>query len=256
MNIYGVISRYLDLKRMTPEKRKAVVPRVFIFGGKAAPGYWMAKTVIRLINGVGEVVNNDKDIGDLLKVVFIEDYNVSKAELIVPASDISEHISTAGTEASGTSNMKFVLNGGMIIGTCDGANIEIGREIGEDNIFLFGALSEDVDELRHRQRYEKPELDPKLQEVVECIESGTFGDAAVYDGLVSSLKDGNDYYLVSNDFASYLGAQDLVDESFKDKDEWATKSIHSVAAMGFFSSDRCINEYASPPPPSPLLTTC
>lgn len=193
-------------------------------------------------------MNNDKDIGDLLKVVFIEDYNVSKAEIIVPASDISEHISTAGTEASGTSNMKFVLNGGMIIGTCDGANIEIGREIGEDNIFLFGSLSEDVEELRHRQRFEKPELDPKLKEVVDAIEGGQFGDPDIYEGLVSSLKDGNDYYLVSNDFASYLGAQDLVDESFKNKDEWATKSIHSVASMGFFSSDRCINEYVPIPP--------
>jgi starch phosphorylase len=142
MNIFGVIHRYLTLKDMTPAERKKQVARASIFGGKAAPGYWMAKTVIRLINAVGEVVNKDKDIGDLLKVIFIEDYNVSKAELIVPASDISEHISTAGTEASGTSNMKFVLNGGLIIGTMDGANIEITREIGEENIFLLGNLAE------------------------------------------------------------------------------------------------------------------
>lgn len=123
LNVFGCIHRYLALKAMTPEQRKKQVPRAAIFGGKAAPGYWMAKTVIHLINKVGDVINNDKDIGDLLKVVFIEDYNVSKAEIIVPASDISEHISTAGTEASGTSNMKFVLNGGLIIGTCDGANV-------------------------------------------------------------------------------------------------------------------------------------
>jgi glycogen phosphorylase len=127
LNIFGVIHRYLELKDMSPEDRKKVQPRVSFFGGKAAPGYWMAKTVIHLINQVSKVVNADKDIGDLLKVVFLEDYNVSKAEIIVPASDISEHISTAGTEASGTSNMKFVLNGGLIIGTCDGANIEITR---------------------------------------------------------------------------------------------------------------------------------
>lgn len=127
MNIFGVIHRYLTIKNMSAEEKKKVVPRVSIFGGKAAPGYWMAKTIIHLINSVGAVVNNDKDVGDLLKVIFIEDYNVSKAEIIIPASDISEHISTAGTEASGTSNMKFVLNGGLIIGTCDGANVSLPR---------------------------------------------------------------------------------------------------------------------------------
>lgn len=125
LNIFGVIHRYLRLKKMSPEERKQVQPRVHMFGGKAAPGYWMAKTVIHLVNKVADVVNSDSDIGDLLKVVYIEDYNVSKCEIIAPASDISEHISTAGTEASGTSNMKFALNGGLIIGTCDGANIEV-----------------------------------------------------------------------------------------------------------------------------------
>jgi starch phosphorylase len=123
MNIFGVIHRYLTIKSLSPEERKKVAPRVSIFGGKAAPGYWMAKTIIHLINKVGAVINKDKEVGDLLKVIFLEDYNVSKAEIIIPASDISEHISTAGTEASGTSNMKFVLNGGLIIGTCDGANV-------------------------------------------------------------------------------------------------------------------------------------
>jgi len=127
LNIFGVIHRYLQIKAMSAEERKKLTPRVSIFGGKAAPGYWMAKTVIHLINRVGAVINNDPDVGDLLKCVFIEDYNVSKAEIIIPASDISEHISTAGTEASGTSNMKFVLNGGLIIGTCDGANVSQGR---------------------------------------------------------------------------------------------------------------------------------
>jgi starch phosphorylase len=125
LNIFGVIHRYLEIKKLSAEERKKLAPRVSIFGGKAAPGYWMAKTVIHLINQVGKVINNDKDVGDLLKVIFLEDYNVSKAEIICPASDISEHISTAGTEASGTSNMKFVLNGGLIIGTCDGANVRM-----------------------------------------------------------------------------------------------------------------------------------
>ncbi|KAI5842851.1 glycosyl transferase [Tricharina praecox] len=244
MNIFGVIYRYLMLKEMSADQRKKVVPRAFIFGGKAAPGYWMAKTIIRLINAVGEVVNKDKDVGDLLKVIFIEDYNVSKAELIIPASDISEHISTAGTEASGTSNMKFVLNGGLIIGTCDGANIEITREIGEENIFLLGNLAEDVEDLRHRHRYGEVEMDPKLRRVCDEIESGAFGHPDTYGGLISSLTDGGDYYLVSDDFSSYIATQDLVDEAYKDKDGWATKCINSVASMGFFSADRCINEYA------------
>lgn len=165
MNIFGVIHRYLRLKAMSPEDRKKEVPRVCIFGGKAAPGYYAAKTIIKLVNSVADVVNNDKDIGDVLKVVFIADYNVSKAEIIVPASDISQHISTAGTEASGTSNMKFCLNGGLILGTVDGANIEITREIGENNIFLFGHLSEDVDDLRHRHMYSGAEMNPELKKV-------------------------------------------------------------------------------------------
>ncbi|KAF7852464.1 uncharacterized protein EAF02_012202 [Botrytis sinoallii] len=244
MNIFGVIHRYLTIKAMSPEERKKLAPRVSIFGGKAAPGYWMAKTIIHLINNVGSVVNNDKDVGDLLKVIFLEDYNVSKAEMICPASDISEHISTAGTEASGTSNMKFVLNGGLIIGTCDGANIEITREIGENNIFLFGNLAEDVDDLRHAHTYGSTQLDPDLQKVFEAIQKGTFGDANAFGALVGAIKDHGDYYLVSDDFNSYNQTQALVDEAYKNQDEWTTKTITSVARMGFFSSDRCINEYA------------
>ncbi|QIX00782.1 hypothetical protein AMS68_006299 [Peltaster fructicola] len=245
LNIFGVIHRYLEIKDMSPEDRKVFAPRVVIFGGKAAPGYWMAKTVIHLVNQVASVVNNDKDVGDLLKVVFLEDYNVSKAEIIIPASDISEHISTAGTEASGTSNMKFALNGGLIIGTCDGANIEITREIGQDNIFLFGNLSENVEDLRHQHYYGDFKLDPNLKRVFETIKSGTFGDAGQFSNLVDSIVDHGDYYLVSDDFASYIDTHKLIDETYKNQDEWLTKTITSVARMGFFSSDRCIEEYAS-----------
>ncbi|KAI0896980.1 glycosyltransferase family 35 protein [Annulohypoxylon nitens] len=244
LNIFGVIYRYLKLKELSPEERKKQLPRVSIFGGKAAPGYWMAKQIIHLVNSVGAVVNNDPDIGDLLKVVFLEDYNVSKAEMITPASDLSEHISTAGTEASGTSNMKFVLNGGLIIGTCDGANIEITREIGQENIFLFGTLSEDVEDLRHAHTYGTHAVDAGLNQVFEAIKSGKFGDSQDFNALISAVRDHGDYYLVSDDFQSYLDTQKMVDEEYRNQDEWVSKCIRSVARMGFFSSDRCINEYA------------
>ncbi|KAK0629643.1 glycosyl transferase [Bombardia bombarda] len=244
LNIFGVIHRYLTLKALLPEERKKQLPRVSIFGGKAAPGYWMAKQIIHLINNVGAVINNDPEIGDLLKVVFLEDYNVSKAEIIVPASDISEHISTAGTEASGTSNMKFVLNGGLIIGTCDGANIEITREIGENNIFLFGNLAEDVEDLRHSHTYGSHTIDPDLAKVFEAIESGTFGETQDFSGMITAVRDHGDFYLVSDDFHSYIETHALVDEAYRNQDEWITKCITSVSRMGFFSSDRCINEYA------------
>ncbi|QQK47106.1 Phosphorylase [Penicillium digitatum] len=242
LNIFGVIHRYLSIKAMSAEEKKKVVPRVSIFGGKAAPGYWMAKTIIHLINKVADVVNKDPEIGDLLKVIFIADYNVSKAEIICPASDISEHISTAGTEGSGTSNMKFVLNGGLIIGTCDGANIEITREIGVQNIFLFGNLAEDVEDLRHRHFYGDFKLDPQLERVFNAIKDNMFGDKADFLALTSSIEEHGDYYLVSDDFNSYITTHEMVDEAFQNQEEWLAKSISSVARMGFFSMDRVTNE--------------
>ncbi|KAI1821521.1 glycosyltransferase family 35 protein [Xylaria intraflava] len=244
LNIFGVIHRYLTLKAMSPEERKKQQPRVSIFGGKAAPGYWMAKQIIHLINNVGGVVNQDPDIGDLLKVIYLEDYNVSKAEMIVPASDLSEHISTAGTEASGTSNMKFVLNGGLIIGTCDGANIEITREIGEENIFLFGTLSEDVDDLRHAHTYAEHSIDPDLTKVFDAIQAGLFGDPNDFNAMISAVRDHGDFYIVSDDFQSYVDTHKIVDQDYANQEGWISKCIRSVARMGFFSSDRCINEYA------------
>ncbi|OLL25652.1 Glycogen phosphorylase, partial [Neolecta irregularis DAH-3] len=237
--VFGVIHRYLGLKALSPDDFEKQVAHCFIFGGKAAPGYFQAKTTIKLINAVGDVINNDKQIGDKLKCVFIADYNVSKAEIIIPASDISQHISTAGTEASGTSNMKFVLNGGLILGTVDGANIEITREIGEQNIFLFGHLAESVEDLRHKHRYGDSEMDPELQKVCDEIEKGTFGDPSLFSNLLGSLTFGRDHYLLSDDFGSYLDAQKLVDEAYKDTSGWAQKTITSVANMG----DRAILTY-------------
>lgn len=244
MNILSVIYRYQSLKKMAAEDVAQQVPRVVIFGGKAAPGYYIAKLVIKLINSASEVINNDPDIQGMLKVVFIPDYNVSLAEIIVPASDISQHISTAGTEASGTSNMKFVLNGGLILGTVDGANIEIAEQIGAENIFMFGVLSDDVDDIRHNQKYHGVLMDPSLQVVIDSIQSGLFGDPSIFAPLINTLTYGGDYYLISADFKSYLQKHTEVDDTYRDKASWIKKSIMCTAGMGFFSSDRAVREYA------------
>lgn len=259
LNIFAVIYRYLRIKQLLAEgktveeiKKNYYCAKASIFGGKAAPGYFMAKTIIYLINQVAEVVNNDPEIGNLLKVVFVPDYNVSKAEIICPASDLSNHISTAGTEASGTSNMKFALNGGLIIGTVDGANVEITREIGEDNIFLFGNLAESVEDIRLKHFSEGVAIPETLKRVFNAIESGTFGDPGQYHSLVESITKHGDYYLVTDDFDLFLSCQDRLEKAYGNGDSenvdhlhgWVRKSLLSVANMGFFSSDRCIDEYA------------
>lgn len=253
LNVFGIIYRYLAMKNMLKngasieEVAKKYPRKVSIFGGKSAPGYYMAKLIIKLINCVADIVNNDESIEHLLKVVFVADYNVSKAEIIIPASDLSEHISTAGTEASGTSNMKFVMNGGLVIGTVDGANVEITREIGEDNVFLFGNLSENVEELRYNHQYHPQDLPSSLDSVLSYIESGQFSpeNPNEFKPLVDSIKYHGDYYLVSDDFESYLATHELVDQEFHNqRSEWLKKSVLSVANVGFFSSDRCIEEYS------------
>jgi starch phosphorylase len=260
LNIFAVIYRYLHIKDMLSQgitveeiKRKHYIPKASIFGGKAAPGYYMAKTIIHLINKVGDVVNNDPEIDNLLKVVFVPDYNVSKAEIICPGSDLSNHISTAGTEASGTSNMKFALNGGLIIGTVDGANVEITREIGEENIFLFGNLAESVEELRHKHLYEGYSVPEKLQKVFHAIQAGQFGNPDEFKALVDTICHHGDHYLVTDDFDLFLQAHEKLEKVYglrsdpREKThlkEWTRKSVLSVANMGFFSSDRCIDEYA------------
>jgi len=246
LNMISIISRYVAIKKASPEERKKFVPRVCIFGGKAASAYYMAKKIVRLVTAVGDVVNDDPDVGDLLKVVFIPDYNVSLAEVIIPASELSQHISTAGTEASGTSNMKFQMNGCLILGTNDGANIEIGQEVGKENMFTFGVEAEEVDQLREDRKNFK-DYDPRWTEAFKLIYDGKFGDKEYFKDLADSVNDmskGNDWFLVANDFASYMDAQDEVDALYKDQDAWLRRSIKMTASSGFFSSDRTIDQYA------------
>lgn len=239
MNVFGVMYRYLLIK-----KGAKFPKRVVIFGGKAAPGYYIAKLVIRLIHAVATVINNDESIEESLKLVFIPDYNVSLAEIIIPASDISQHISTAGTEASGTSNMKFVLNGGLLLGTYDGANIEIGEETGSENWFCFGARTEQVSDLRHANKYRGVQLSSELEVVFEAMLDGFFGDLSALNPLIDSIINGGDHYLVSFDFPLYIEVQDQVDREYQKTQSWSRKTIIAAASMGKFSSDRCIQEYA------------
>ena len=247
LNILGIVYRYKQMKAMTPAQRAACVPRACMIGGKAYATYMQAKRIVKLVNAVGAVVNNDPEIGDLLKVMFVPNYNVSVAERIIPASELSQHISTAGTEASGTSNMKFVMNGCLIIGTLDGANVEIRDEVGPDNFFLFGALAEQINGLRKDRAEGKFVPDPRFTETLDYIKSGVFGD---FTELLDSLE-GNegfgrgDYFLNGVDFPSYVDAQAAVDAAYKDQKTWIKKSILNTAGSGFFSSDRTIKQYAN-----------
>lgn len=240
LNIFSIIHRYYRILSMTKAEREKLVPRAMIFGGKAASGYWAAKKLIKLINRVANVVNNNTGVGDLLKVVFIPNYNVSAAEVIIPGSDICEQISTAGTEASGTSNMKFAFNGCLIIGTRDGANIEIGEAIGDDNVFFFGAVESEVIPYRCQREHPIPD---SLRKVFDIIRSGVFGDPNEYECLIRPVENG-DNYLVAKDFESYLKTQDRVDRLYKRESEWTTMSIISTANVHRFSSDRTIQDYA------------
>eukprot|EP00894_Picocystis_sp_ML_P001990 jgi/Pico_ML_1/52507/g3204.t1 len=242
LNILSVIDRYAKIRVMSEEEKKSVVPRVVIIGGKAAPGYDVAKRIIKLVSAVGDRVNNDPAIGDLLKVVFIPDYNVSLAETIIPGSELSQHISTAGTEASGTSNMKFAMNGSLIIGTMDGANVEIAEEIGEENMFIFGVRAPEVPRLREsRGDFQAPE---RFNEAVSMISRGEFGWSDFFQPLVDNISGSTDFYLLANDFLSYVEAQDQVDAAYRDQARWTKMSILSVAGSGKFSSDRTIQQYA------------
>ncbi|MDO4265791.1 MAG: glycogen/starch/alpha-glucan phosphorylase [Eubacteriales bacterium] len=252
MNILHVMYLYNQLKE-NPELD--IVPRTFIFGAKAAPGYYRAKMTIKLINAVADVVNNDKTIGDKLKVVFIEDYKVSNAELIFPAADVSEQISTASKEASGTSNMKFMLNGALTLGTMDGANIEIVAEAGKENAFIFGLSADEVIRLEKDRSYEPMEIfnsDPEIRKVLMQLVNGFYSPddterfRDIYNSLLNRQSAGGiaDQYFILKDFRSYCEAHNAVDKKYRDQDWWVKASLINIANGGKFSSDRTIEEYA------------
>jgi starch phosphorylase len=245
LNALYLVTRYNQLRRGAVG---AATPRTVIFGGKAAPGYRMAKLVIKLINSIADVVNRDKAVSDLLKVVFFPDFNVKNGEPVYPAADLSEQISTAGKEASGTGNMKFAMNGALTIGTLDGANVEIRDAVGHDNFFLFGLTAEEVPELKAsgyspRSFYE---ANAELREAVDLIASGFFsnGDRELFRPLLDSLLDRDEYMLFA-DYASYIACQERVSAAYLDREDWTRKSILNVARVGRFSSDRSIRQYCS-----------
>ncbi|MEY4476296.1 MAG: hypothetical protein RL248_2063, partial [Pseudomonadota bacterium] len=245
LNVLHVITHYNRILEAPDEKW---VPRVVIFAGKAASAYYNAKQIIHLINDVAKVINNDSRINNLLKVVFIPNYSVSLAQLIIPAADLSEQISLVGTEASGTSNMKFALNGALTIGTPDGANVEIREHVGEENIFIFGNTTEQVEALRNngynpREYYNK---DDELRQALNQMATGIFSpeEPKRYNSLFDSLVNLGDHYQLLADYRSYVDTQDQVDALYRNPDEWTRKALLNIANMGYFSSDRTIKEYA------------
>lgn len=244
LNVLHVITLYNRIRK----GGQNITPRTVIFGGKAAPGYWMAKQIIRLINDVASIVNNDPAVGDKLKVVYYPNYEVSAAEILFPGSDLSEQISTAGTEASGTGNMKMALNGALTIGTLDGANVEIMEEVGIDNIFIFGLTTPEVASTKASgyNPWDYYHGNQELKEVLDMIAGGFFSveDPTRYQAIFETLLHKGDNYLLLADYASYIEKQDEVGSVYQDNEEWTRRAILNVARMAKFSSDRTIGEYA------------
>jgi starch phosphorylase len=243
LNALQVIAQYLRIKNGVGQN---MAPRTVIFGGKAAPGYAMAKLIIRFLNGVAETINADPDMEGRLRVIFLPDYNVKLGERVYPAADLSEQISTAGLEASGTGNMKFAMNGALTIGTLDGANVEIREQVGAENFFLFGRNADEIAALRHDYRpWELIHETPELPEVLRLVEQGHFsnGDGELFRPLLENLT-GRDPYFVLVDFPDYLRAQDQVSQAWADRQHWNRMSLLNTARTGFFSSDRSIRDYA------------
>ena len=238
-----LVTLYNRLKRTSTA---GATPRTVIFGGKAAPGYRMAKLIIKLINAVGGVINQDPRVSDVLKVVFLPDFNVKNSHRVYPAADLSEQISTAGKEASGTGNMKFAMNGALTIGTLDGANVEIRDAVGPENFFLFGLTADEVDELKARGYTPRSfyESNAELREAIDQIGGGFFsnGDRELFRPLVESLLTRDDYLLLA-DYQAYVDCQQRVSDAYRDQDAWTRMSILNSARVGRFSSDRSIREY-------------
>jgi starch phosphorylase len=233
--------------RLLNDSKFDPAPRSFIFAAKAAPGYYMAKLIIRLIHGIASVVNANPKTRGKLSVAFLPDYRVSLAEKIMPASELSEQISLAGMEASGTGNMKFMMNGALTLGTYDGANVEINQEVGDENMFLFGMRTEDVARMRpgyvSRDYYAK---DPEIKASLDMIKANVFSllEPGLFDPILRSLLDYNDYYMILADLRSYIEAQDRVDITYRDQKKWNEMSLVNIARSGRFSSDRAVMEYA------------
>jgi|YNPBryunderm2012_1023409.scaffolds.fasta_scaffold01826_2 starch phosphorylase len=260
LNLFHAITLYNRLRHCP---NLDIVPRTIFFAGKAAPGYRIAKLIIRLINAVADVINNDVVTKDRLRVIFLPNYRVSLAEKILPGAELSEQISTAGMEASGTGNMKFALNGALTIGTLDGANVEIAEEVGKENIFIFGMTVEEIEALRpHYSPWDYFHNDPELNEIINMIGGGYFSplDRELFHPILFSLLEGGDQYFVLADYRSYIECQERVAQAYLDQDEWTRKSILNAAKMGKFSSDRTIQEYAQSiwkvSPVTFKMTTC
>lgn len=246
LDVMHIVHEYLAL---IEDKRQPAVPRTYIFAGKAAPGYWLAKQIIKLIHNVAQVINNDARAREWIRVAFIPDYRVSLAEKIIPAADLSEQISTAGKEASGTGNMKFALNGALTIGTLDGANIEILEEVGPENIFIFGLTAPQVASLREQRAYRPKDYcdrDPRVKRIVDALSSNTFcrAEPDILSWVRSTLMDENDEYLHLADLSSYLDTQDKAALAYQAPAEWTQRAILNVAHAGKFSSDRTVRQYA------------
>ncbi|HXG65887.1 MAG TPA: glycogen/starch/alpha-glucan phosphorylase, partial [Blastocatellia bacterium] len=246
LNCMHIVHQYLSI---VEDGKDVKVPRTYVFAGKAAPGYWAAKQIIKLINSIGKVINNDERVNDQLKVVFIPDYRVSLAEKIIPAADLSEQISTAGMEASGTGNMKLAMNGALTMGTLDGANIEILEEVGEENIFIFGLKADEIERMRRQGAYNPRshyENNPHVRRVCDAFKSDMFclDEPGLFTWIYKSLVEQGDYYFHLADLPSYIEAQERAGAEFTQPSLWARKAILNVARIGKFSSDRTIREYA------------